>query len=149
MHQEHHRYPFIISTDQTRLDIDTIHAFLCYESRWARGREKTTILRSIQHSLCFGLYDENVQIGFARVISDYTTYAYLDDVYVLDTHRGKGLGKWLLECVLAHPELQSITRFGLVTQDKQEFYQELGWVALKYPDRHMERLPPGYYSKEI
>ena len=149
MHQEHHRHPFTISTDQKRLDIDAIHAFLSYESRWARGREKAMIIRSIQRSLCFGLYDGDAQIGFARAISDYTTYAYLDDVYVLGTYRGRGLGKWLIECVLVHPELQSITRFGLVTQDQQEFYQELGWAALKYPDRHMERLLPGYYLKEI
>ena len=146
MHQEYYRHPFTISTDQARLDIEAIHAFLAEESGWALGREKAVVIRSIQHSLCFGLYEQDVQIGFARVISDYTTYAYLDDVYVLDIYRGKGLGKWLIECLLTHPALQSISRLGLTTIDKQNFYKTLGWTALKYPGRHMEKLSPEYYK---
>ena len=148
MHQEYHHQSFMISTDPTHLDIEAIHAFLARESVWARGRTKAIVRRSIQHSLCFGVYEHERQIGFARVISDYTTYAYLDDVYILATYRGQGLGKWLIECILSHPDLQPITRFGLTTLDQQAFYQQFGWTALTYPTRHMERLPPGYYPAQ-
>ncbi len=144
MHQAYHRQSFTISTDPDRLDIDAIHAFLAHEAVWARGRDIETVRRSIQYSLCFGVYADERQIGFARVISDYTTYAYLDDVYMLASYRGQGLGKWLMECMLAHPDLQSLTRFGLTTIDQQAFYQQFGWTALIYPARHMERLRPGY-----
>jgi N-acetylglutamate synthase-like GNAT family acetyltransferase len=141
-----HHETFTISTDPARLDIAFIHKFLSEEAAWAKGIAREKLERAIAHSLCFGLYDAEGQIGFARVISDYATYAYLDDVFVLTEYRGRGLGAWLMECIMAHPNLQGLKRFALTTMDKQEFYAHFGWRALYYPERHMEKLPPGYYS---
>jgi GNAT superfamily N-acetyltransferase len=107
-HIEHRRGEFVISTDPARLDLEMIHEFLtnCY---WARGIPRETVARSIEHSLCFGVYDGNgAQVGFARVISDFATIAYLGDVFVLESHRGRGLSKWMMECVIQHPELQGL-----------------------------------------
>ncbi|MBL8045020.1 MAG: GNAT family N-acetyltransferase [Anaerolineales bacterium] len=142
------RANFTISTDPAQLDVAFLHKFLSEEAAWARGIARETLERAIAHSLCFGLYDAEAerQIGFARVISDYATYAYLDDVFVLTEYRGRGLGAWLMECIVAHPNLQGLKRFALTTMDKQEFYAHFGWRALYYPERHMEKLPPGYYS---
>src|SRR5882672_3075716 len=103
--EEHQRGDFLISTDKSRLDIDAVHAFL-RRSFWAEQIPRETVVRSIQGSLCFGLYHGDRQIGFARVISDFATYAYLADVYVLEEFRGQGLSKWLMECVLRHPDVQ-------------------------------------------
>lgn len=141
-----HRESFTISTEVARLDVTFIHKFLSEESAWAKGMALETLELAIAHSLCFGLYEAERQIGFARVISDYATYAYLDDVFVLAEYRGRGLGAWLMETILAHPQLQGLKRFGLTTVDKQEFYARFGWRALHYPERHMEKLPPGYYT---
>jgi len=140
------RETFTISTELARLDIAFIHKFLSEETVWARGIARETLERALKNSLCFGLYENERQIGFARVISDYATYAYLDDVFVLAEFRGRGLGAWLMETILAHPQLQGLRRFGLTTIDKQEFYAHFGWRALYYPERHMEKMPPGYYS---
>ena len=145
---EQQREAFIISTDPARLDHEAIHAYLTNESHWAKGVTRETVERAIANSLCFGLYHGEKQIGLARVISDYATYAYLDDVFVLAEYRGRGLGAWLMECVVAHPQLQGLRRFGLATVDKQDFYGRFGWRALHYPERHMEKLPPGYYGPE-
>lgn len=142
------RETFTISTDPARLDVDFLHTFLSQEAAWARGIARETLERAITHSLCFGLYESERQIGFARVISDYATYAYLDDVFVLAEFRGRGLGVWLMECIVAHPQLQGLRRFGLTTMDKQEFYARFGWRALYYPERHMEKMPPSYYSPQ-
>jgi GNAT superfamily N-acetyltransferase len=145
MFQEHRRGEFLVSTDPAKLDVEVIHRYLAEESYWARGMTLATLRRAVAHSLCFGLYAGEKQIGFARVISDYATYAYLSDVFVLDGYRGQGLGQWLLACVVAHPELQSLRRFGLTTRDAQALYARLGWRPLRYPERHMERLPEDYY----
>ena len=140
------REPYRISTDPALLNLDLIHRFLANESYWAKGITRELVERSIRHSLNFGLYHAEAQIGFARVVTDYATYAYLNDVFVLAEHRGQGLGVWLMECVVAHPELQTLLRFGLATRDAQSLYAKVGFTQLVYPERHMERLPPGYYK---
>jgi GNAT superfamily N-acetyltransferase len=137
---------FEISTDPARLDLDLIHRYLSAESYWARGIAREVVERACVHSLCFGLYTAGQQAGFARVVTDYATYAYLNDVFVLEAYRGRGLGAWLMETVVAHPALQGLLRFSLATRDAQGFYERFGWQALRYPERHMERLAPGYYN---
>jgi GNAT superfamily N-acetyltransferase len=137
---------YMVSMDPARLDLAAIHRFLSEESYWAKGITLAMLERAVAHSLCFGLYAGNRQIGFARVITDYATYGYLNDVYVLAEYRGRGLGQWLLDCVVAHPELQTLRRFGLTTRDAQDLYARLGWKPLRYPERHMERLPADYYQ---
>jgi len=135
--QEFRRGEFLISTDSTRLDLETIHAFLteCY---WAKGIPKVVVARSIQYSLCFGMYSGSKQIGFARVISDYATYAYLGDVFVLVEFRGQGLGKWLMQCIMEHPRLQGLRRWSLLTRDAHGLYQQFGFAPLRAPERWME-----------
>jgi len=144
---EFHRDRYLISTDPARLDITAIHDFLTNESYWAKGIQRETVEKAIAHSLCFGVYEAGQQIGYARVISDYATYGYLDDVYLLESYRGKGLGKWLMECVVSHPELQTLRRFMLATRHAQKFYNQFGFNALKYPDRHLERLALDFYKQ--
>ena len=139
--------PYSISTDPARLDLDAIHAFLEHESYWAAGIAMDVLARGIAHSLCFGVYHAGAQIGFARVISDYATYAYLNDVYILAPHRGQGLASWLIECVLAHPDLQGLRRFMLTTKDAQEFYGRFGFIPLVFPARHMERLASDFLEQ--
>src|SRR5579863_4899954 len=112
---EYRRGEFLISTERASLSLDVIHNFLtnCY---WAKGIPRETVARSIEHSLCFGIYDgSGSQVGFARVISDFATIAYLGDVFVLDSHRGRGLSRWLLECIMQHPALQGMRRWILLT----------------------------------
>ncbi len=137
MHFEAHRGSFAVSTDPTRLDLDAIHAFLS-RSYWATGIPRDIVERSIRGSLCFGLYAAEGQAGFARVITDAATYAYLADVYVLPEHRGHGLGTWLMEVIMSHPALQHLRRFALVTRDAQGLYERFGFRHLANPERHME-----------
>lgn len=132
------RDEYLISTDPARLDIDVIHRFLT-ESYWAGGVPREVVKRSIEHSLPFGLYTENRQIGFARVITDYATFAYLADVFVLDEFRGEGLGKWLIEVVVSHPELAVLRRWMLATRDAHGLYRKSGFTELKQPERWMEK----------
>jgi GNAT superfamily N-acetyltransferase len=136
---EQRRGRFTISTDPARLDVDAIHAYLS-RSYWAAGRPREVVARSLTGSLCFGLYDGERQIGFARAITDRATYAYLADVYILEEYRGHGLGEWLIETVVSHPDLQGLRRFGLVTQDAHGLYRKFGFAELTHPERHMERL---------
>ena len=143
---ERQRAPYTISTDPDRLDFDAVHTFLAHESYWARGMERDVLTRAIDHSLCFGVYCPDGQIGFARVISDYATYAYLNDVYILAPHRGQGLASWLLESLLEHPDLQGLHRIMLTTKDAQAFYGRFGFTPLVIPERHMERLAPDLYQ---
>jgi GNAT superfamily N-acetyltransferase len=143
---EHRRDEFLVSTDPTRLDLDVIHGFLssCY---WAKGIPREIVVRSIKHSLCFGVYDGNgAQVGFARVISDFATYAYIADVFVLESHRGQGLGKLLMEGITQHPELQGLRRWSLSTLDAHGLYAQFGFTSLKWPERYMEILRPGIYE---
>lgn len=139
MQTEWQRGEYIISTDAAHLDIALIHNFLSTHSYWARGRSRAAIERSITHSLSFGIYRQEQQIGFARVITDYTTFAYLADVFVLEAERGRGLGKWLIATIVAHPELQGLRRWLLATRDAHELYQQAGFTPLAQPDRWMER----------
>lgn len=145
---EHRRGDFLISTDRDRLDLDVIHECLtnCY---WAKGIPREIVARSIEHALCFGVYDGKAQVGFARVISDFATIAYLGDVFVLESHRGRGLGKWMMECIMQHRALQGLRRWILLTRDAHGFYSEFGFTPLKSPDRYMELHQPDVYETRI
>jgi len=137
---------FLISTDPARLDLDVIHGFLtnCY---WAKGIPREVVARSIEHSLCFGVYDgAAAQVGFARVISDFATIAYVGDVFVLDTHRGRGLGKWLMKSIAQHPALQNLRRWILTTRDAHGLYARVGFTPVKAPERYMELHRPDVYE---
>jgi GNAT superfamily N-acetyltransferase len=144
---EHRKGKFVISTDEERFDLDMVHGFLT-ESYWAEGISREVVARSIQNSLCFGVFCDGKQIGFARVISDYATFAYIGDVFVLESYRGHGLGKWLMECVIGHPWLQGLRRWTLLTRDAHGLYGQFGFTPLKRPERYMERHDPEVYKRE-
>jgi GNAT superfamily N-acetyltransferase len=136
-----------VTTDPARLDLDAVHAFL-RGAYWCEDIPLPTLARAIARSLCFSLLaGDGGQIGFARVITDSATFAYLCDVYVLPAHRGRGLGRWLMECVMAHPDLAGLRRFNLVTQDAHGLYRPLGFAPLAHPDRHLEIARPGLYRQ--
>jgi GNAT superfamily N-acetyltransferase len=143
---ERQRDGFTVSTDPSRLDFEVIHAFLS-TSYWAEGIPREILERALRNSLCFGLYSEKNQIGLARVITDAATYAYLCDVYVLPEWRGRGLGMWLMEGVMEHPDLQGLRRFSLVTRDAHELYRPFGFREIEGPGRHMEIARPGLYRQ--
>jgi GNAT superfamily N-acetyltransferase len=145
---EYRRGEFLISTDRGRLSLDVVHTFLtnCY---WAKGIPRETVARSIEHSLCFGIYDgkdADAQVGFARVVSDCATVAYLGDVFVLESHRGRGLSKWLMECIVQHPALQNLRRWILLTRDAHALYAQFGFTPVKAPERYMELHRPNVYE---
>ena len=127
-----------ISTDPARLDVDLVHAYLSGLSYWAQGRERDKVERSLANSLVFGAYEGGRQVGFARVVTDRTTFAYLCDVFVVEEERGRGIGKRLLGAVLLHPDLQGLRRFQLVTRDAHELYRRFGFAPLREPTTHME-----------
>ncbi len=126
-----------ISTDADRLDLDMIHRWLSEETYWARGRSRELMQRSFDNSICFGAYLEDRQVGFARVVTDRTTFAWLADVFILDEYRGRGYGKALVAAVLAHPELQGLRRWLLATRDAHGLYAQSGFVPVP-PERFME-----------
>jgi N-acetylglutamate synthase-like GNAT family acetyltransferase len=132
---------FLISTDPAKLDAGAVHTYLT-RSYWAEGISRELVERSLRRSLCFGLFKEDRQIGLARVISDYSTFAYLADVYVLEEYRSQGLGKWLIRCVMEHPDLQGLRRFVLVTRDAHELYRPFGFAPPKKPGNFMEWRQP-------
>jgi len=136
---ETHREEFTISTDPGRLDLDAICDMLS-RAYWARERAREMIARSLRYSLTFGLYDGYEQIGITRVVSDYTTFAWLCDVFIQEDYRGQGLGKWLLETVHGHPELQGLGRWMLATRDAHDLYKQFGWVPLAPPERWMMKV---------
>jgi GNAT superfamily N-acetyltransferase len=142
---EETRGEYTVSTDPARLDAGAVHAYLSVESYWAKGIPLETVRRSLEGSLCFGLYHGAEQVGLARVISDHATYAYLCDVYVLPAHRGRGLSRWMMECVLRHPRLQGLRRFNLATHDAHGLYRQFGFQPLAHPGRHMERVRRDVY----
>jgi len=144
--KEWRRDGFTISTDPSRLDRDTIHEFLA-GSYWAKAIPREIVDRSIEGALCFGLYENARQIGFARVITDFATFAYLADVFVLESHRGRGLAAWLMESILAHPKLQGLRRWMLVTRDAHPLYRKVGFTELAHPERVMEMTFPGIYER--
>jgi GNAT superfamily N-acetyltransferase len=134
---EWRRGSWLVSDDPARLDLDVVHGYLA-RSYWAQGIPRELVRRSLEHSLCFGLYADERQVGFARVIGDRATFAYLCDVFVLEEERGQGLGRFLVECVQAHPELQGLRRWLLVTRDAHRLYQRLGWRLAAQPGQIME-----------
>ena len=135
-----------LDDDRGRIDRAAVHRYLGDESYWATHIPRDLVERSIENSLCFGAYDGGAQVGFARVVTDRATFAYLADVYVLEEHRGQGLSKWLLETVLAHPELQGLRRFLLATRDAHGLYARSGFKPLANPARLMEVLNPDVYA---
>ena len=137
---------FTVTCDREKQDVDMIHAFLS-QSYWAKGIPKATVERSLQWSLCFALLHTGKQVGFARVISDFTAIAYLADVFVLPQYRGRGLSKWLLECITSHPDLQGLRRWILVTADAHGLYEKFGFSALAQPQMFMERHEPNIYAE--
>ncbi|HXN87641.1 MAG TPA: GNAT family N-acetyltransferase [Candidatus Binataceae bacterium] len=137
---------FLISTDTTRLDLGVIHRFLSTQSYWAEGIPRELVARAITNSLCFGIYRDAKQVGFARVVTDYATYAYLADVFVVEPHRGRGLSKALMEAVMAHPHLQGLRRFTLGTLDAHGLYRKFGFATPSNPERWMERADPDIYK---
>jgi GNAT superfamily N-acetyltransferase len=141
---EERRGEYLISTDQAKLDVAAIHAYLT-ASYWSPGIPRATVEKAVQNSLCFGLYCGKEQVGLARVVSDRATYAYLCDVYILEEHRGKDLGKWLMKAVVSHPELQGLRRFTLATRDAHGLYHQFGFEPLGDPSRHMEISIPDIY----
>ena len=138
---EVHQSEFTISTEKARLQLETIVAFLS-RAYWAQGRTRAVIERSIEHSHCFGLYAGERQIGFARVVTDCATFAYLCDVFIDESYRGQGLGKWLMSVVMDHPDLQGLRRWILATRDAHGLYRQFGWAELKDPGRWMEVYKP-------
>jgi GNAT superfamily N-acetyltransferase len=143
---EWRRGEYTITTDPARVDLAVVHGFLttCY---WAKGIPLELVRRSIEHSLAFSVYDGDRQVGFARVITDYATFAYLGDVFVLESHRGRGLSKWLMEVVVAHPQLQGFRRWVLLTRDAHGLYRQFGFAAVAAPERYMERWTPDLYQR--
>jgi GNAT superfamily N-acetyltransferase len=127
----------VVTTDRSRLDLDVIHGFLT-TSYWARGVPRKVVARSMEHSLCFGAFDGDRQVGFARVISDRTTFAYICDVFTLESHRGHGVGKSLMAAITSHPELQGLRRRMLFTRDAHGLYRQFGFGAAGHPERLME-----------
>lgn len=134
---EAQRNEYSISTDRSKLDLQLIHSFL-KNSYWAQNISYVKVKKSVENSLCFGLYEKGKQIGFARVITDYSRIAYLADVFVLESHRGLGLGKWLLETLLEHPDLQGLSKWILVTKDAHGLYHKYGFKNLRAPETYME-----------
>ena len=135
-----------IDPDKARLDLDVVHGFLA-QSHWAKGIPAAVVTRAIENSLAFGLYKDGRQIGFARVVSDHATFAYLADVFVLPAERRRGLGRWLVQTVLRHPELQGLRRWLLGTRDAQGLYAQCGFAAPPAPFTFMERLEPAIYER--
>jgi N-acetylglutamate synthase-like GNAT family acetyltransferase len=145
---EHLKGEFVISTDEERTDLDVVHGFL-RESYWAQGIPREVLARAIKNSLCFGVYSDGKQIGFARVVSDFATYAYIGDVFVVESYRGHGLGKWLMECIVDHPRLQGLRRWTLLTRDAHGLYTKFGFTPLRKPERYMERHDPQVYKQNL
>ena len=129
---------YMISTDWNRLDLGMIHTFLSNEAYWSKGIPFNVVVRASKHSLCFGVYHRDKQMGYARVISDYTTIAYLGDVFILPEYRGRGLSKWLIGSIQSHPDLQGLRRWILLTKDAHGLYKGLGWKSIAQPELWME-----------
>jgi ribosomal protein S18 acetylase RimI-like enzyme len=138
------RNGYRVSTDRGRLDLAAVHRFLS-TSYWSPGLPLEVLTRAVAGSLCFGLYDDRGQVGFARVVTDRATFAYLCDVYVLEGHRGRGLGRWLMEVVVGHPSLQGLRRFVLVTRDAHGLYERFGFRSLARPEGYLEVHRPNVY----
>ena len=147
MAQEWRLDEYIISTDKHRLDLRAIHSFLT-KSYWAEGIPFEIVKKSIEHSLNFGVYAAERQVGFARVITDYATYAYIGDVFILEDFRGQGLSKWLMQVIADYPELQDLRRWSLLTSDAYELYRKTGFQEVQNPGLYMEKAIPDIYKRE-
>jgi len=145
MHHTTREGNFEVSTDPARLDIDAVHEFLRH-SPWAEGIPREILQRAIAHSLCFGAYGPGGLVGFARVISDHATYAYISDVFVLEPFRGRGIGKLLMRSVMSHPELQGLSLWSLLTKDAHGLYRQSGFRSPLHPGWYMEINVPGIYA---
>ena len=145
---EYQNNGFTISTNPDLLDIDMIHAFVS-RSYWARGMPKELVIKSIRHSFCFGLYDQGIQIGFTRLISDFTTEAKICEIFIIEPYQGRGLGKWLIECVISCPRLQGIRTLSLGTADGHDFYKKVGFhVVGECPNRMQILYNQPWYIRE-
>jgi GNAT superfamily N-acetyltransferase len=144
---ERNRSGYRISADAEAMDLDAVHAFLS-GSDWAQGIPRAVVAKAISGSLCVGVLNEQnkAQVGFARVVTDRATFAYLCDVYVLEEHRGRGLAAWLMEAIVSHPDLQGLRRFVLATRDAHGLYEKFGFVPLARPEIFMELNRPGIYA---
>ena len=140
------RGEYTISTDRARIDVAAVHDFLS-KTYWSPGIPEDVVRRGIAGALCFGIYHGRDQVGFARVITDRATYAYLSDVYVLEAHRGRGLAKWMMELVMAHPSLQGLRRFALSTRDAHALYEQFGFQIVANPERQMEIMRRDIYLR--
>ena len=140
--REWRRGQYTISTDNERLDLSVIHDFISNQSYWGQGRKIETVQRSLDHSVNFGIFRNDQQIGFGRVVTDYATFAWVADVFIVEAHRGQGLSKWLMQSILSHPDLQGFRRWVLATKDAHELYRPFGFRELKRPERWMERPDP-------
>ncbi len=139
---------FCISTDNAKLDIETIHEFLSTKAYWCINIPKDKVQTAIQNSLCFGVYQGKKQIGFARIISDFSTIAYLGDVFILEEYRGKGLSKWMMENIMNYPSLQGLRRWILLTGDAHSLYRQFGWTDIVDPTKWMELHNKNVYSMQ-
>jgi len=143
---EWNRAAYQVTCDPSKLDIKLIGEFLTH-SYWAKGIPLHTVEKALENSLCFAVRQEHRQIGFARVITDYATFAYLGDVFILPEYRGLGLGQWLMECVISHPQLQNFRRWILATRDAHGLYRKFGFTSLKKPENFMEKHNPEVYAR--
>lgn len=141
MVDEYRNGDYMISTDKKRLKTVVIHAFL-RQSYWGSNMTFDSVKKSIKNSFCFGMYKNEEQVGFARVVTDHTTFAYLADVFILENHRGEGLSKWLVETVMSHPELQNLRRWLLITKDAHGLYKKFGFKGINNPDEYLEIFNP-------
>jgi GNAT superfamily N-acetyltransferase len=147
MHRLWSKGDFEISSDPARVDVRMVHEFLT-NSYWAKGIPIATVRLSIENSICFAVYHGRQQVGFARIISDLVTFAYLADVFILPAYRGRGLSRWLMECIVGHPDLQGLRRWMLATQDAHGLYAKFGFTAIRNPERWMERHDPEIYTRK-
>jgi GNAT superfamily N-acetyltransferase len=146
MHHLWSKGDYEISTDPARIDISMVHEFLT-NAYWATGIPLETVRQSIENSIAFGVYRGRQQVGFARIISDQATFAYLADVFILPSFRGRGLSRWLMECIIGHPDLQELRRWMLATQDAHGLYAKFGFTPIKHPDSWMEIHRLDVYTK--
>jgi GNAT superfamily N-acetyltransferase len=140
-----HNDSYFVSTDREKLDLPLIHEFLSIHAYWCLNIPFETFSRSVENSLCFGVYQGDSQVGFARIISDYATVAYLGDVFILPEHRGKGLSKLLIGDIMTHPSLQGLRRWILLTRDAHALYRQFDWRPIANPDLYMEIATPNIY----
>lgn len=140
-----HKEEYHICTNPEQLQVEVIHHFLSTQSYWSLNIPLEKVKKAIQHSLNFGVYFQQQQVGYARIISDYTAIAYLGDVFILPEHRGKGLSKWLMQTIMEYPDLQGLRRWILLTQDAHNLYKQFGWKEIAIPERWMECHNPQVY----